>query len=412
MDRWFGFRLAACVGLLWALWVTAPAAAQDAGAPTEQLELRPAAVLGVMRPSAGADGSLQEVLTRSIAVKLTRRGLRAITDPATALVSSGSEGSESLFSLARQVEADYVLEGTYSNTRDEIEIQVVWYDALTRQAAVSVSERGRLGLNVDSLLAQALSAVFAQVDGELARYSTAAVTEVLGSGGGFTEQRSEDGSAAATVSLGGLPVPSGGGSGLPAPAAPAPEQASPRLRPDLAPGEILEPDRPTGGEERGRRKHVEVAASGAAFIATGEASEYFKIGYGSAVYVDLLLTAGQGSFGLGLYAAVNYFEAIGVATSAQSLLVPMGADLRYTMDEGLPLGLFVHVSGGPAMLVLASDYWGQLTKLVPYALAGLGMNLRFAPAMGTALDLSYSVYFEGSLLIMAFSPSLSLYFRF
>jgi len=387
MNRWFGFRLAASLGLLLSLCAAGPAAAQDTEAQTEA---RPAAVLGLVRPGAGADGELQEVLTSSIAVKLNRRGLRAITDPFATFDASTAAGSETLFTLARRVEADYVLEGVYSNSREEIEIQLVWYNATTRQAAVTVSERGKLGLSMDRLLSAALSEIFAQVDEELARYSPATATP---------------------ASLQGLPA-TGGRAGLPAPPAPRPDRMPAQVRPDLGPGETLDPDAPTLGQRKLRRKYVELSTAGTAFIATGQASEYFKIGYGSAMHLDLLFPAGPGSFGLGLYAGVNYFEAEGVATSARSMLIPMGVDVRYSLVDLLPLGLFVHASGGPAMLLLRSEYWGELTKLVPYVLAGLGMNVRFAPFMGTALDLSYSVYFEGSLLIMAVSPSVSLYFRF
>jgi hypothetical protein len=157
---------------------------------------------------------------------------------------------------------------------------------------------------------------------------------------------------------------------------------------------------------------VELCTGGSAFIATGQASEYFKIGYGSAVYLDMLIPGGPGRFGLGLYAGVNYFAADGLASSAQSLLVPLGVDLRYTLDDDTPVGLFVHLSAGPAVLVVRSDYWGELAKLVPYTLGGLGINVPIAPFIGTTVDLSYGAYFEGSLVIMAFSPSISLYFRF
>jgi hypothetical protein len=366
-----------------------PAVAQDAVA--EDVVARPAAVLGLMRPSEGADGALQEVLTSSIAVKLARWGLQAITEPITAFESQTASESETLFALAQRFEADYVLEGVYSNSRDEIEIQLVWYNASTQQVAASVSERGRLGLNMDRLLSEAMAEIFAEVGKELPRFEGAVGEPVL---------------------LRTPPVTAGGSSGFSAPSPLPPGRTDPDVRPDVRPGEPLEPDTPEISLGKPRRKHVELSTAGSAFIATGEVSEYFKIGYGSALYLDLLIPTGAGSLALGLYAGVNYFQAAGVATSAQSFLIPLGADIRYTLDKDLPFGLFVHLGGGPAMLILRSDFWGDLSELVPYAMAGLGATLPFAPFMGTALDLSYSVYFEGSLLIMAFSPSVSLYFRF
>ena len=400
MNRWVGFRVSAGLALLVFLCAAGAAAAQDGstGLPSED-ELRPAAVLGLVRPRNGADDGLQEVLTSSIAVKLARRGLQAITEP-SAVSASAEIGSETLFTLARRVEADYVLEGVYSSSRDEIEIQLVWYNATTRQAAVTVSERGHLGLNMDRLLSDALGEIFAQVDGELARYSRAPAYGIPGSA--ILESSQGEQASGVPVSLPGRPIPT----------VPDPRPGSAPLRPDLEPGESLDPGQPPVAQGKPRRKHVELSTAGSAFIATGAASEYFKLGYGSSLHFDLLFPAGPGSIGAGLYAAVNYFEATGVATSAQSLLIPVGVDIRYTLIDVLPLGLFVHASGGPAMLLLRSDYWGEMDKVVPYALAGLGMNVRLGPSLGTALDLSYSVYFEGSLVIMAFSPSVSLYFRF
>jgi hypothetical protein len=405
MNRWFGLAFPAALALLSCLLTVRPVEAQETPGQTEpqpeprtalQTEPRPAAVLGLIRPGDDGDAELRNVLTSSIAIKLARLGLQPIIEPASALGASAA-GSETLFTLARRVEADYVLEGVYNNSSDEIEIQLVWYNANTRQAAVSVSERGKLGLNMDRLLSEALTQIFAQVEGELAGFSRTAVTGVLGPDPPGAPQ-------AAPASLHGLPTTAGGPG--------RPNYTDPRVRPDPEPGRIVEPGESPGGEGKPRRKHLELSTAGTAFIATGEASEYFKIGYGSAVHLDLLFPAGAGTLGIGLYTGVNYFAATGVATSAQSLLIPMGVDVRYTTIDLVPFGLFVHAGGGPAMLVLSSDYWGGLTKLVPYALAGLGMNVRISPSMGTALDLSYGVYFEGSLLIMAFSPSVSLYFRF
>jgi hypothetical protein len=350
MNRPYALVLAAALGALSCLAV-APADAQVTPPPP--------AVLGLIRPGDGAD--------------VARLGLQPITEPVTGIRALPAEDPAPLFTLARSVQADYVLAGVYSNTSDEIEIQLIWYNVTTQEAAAVTSERGRLGLSTDRVLSRALADILSSVGGDLVRSGAPVQLEGLGP-------------AVETVSLQGLPTRSG------------------NPRPSL-------PREPTAPGERARRKHAELSTSGSAFVATGQAADYFRIGYGSALHFDLLFGRGAGRLGLGLYAAVNYFQATGVATAADTMLIPLGADLRYSLDEGLPVGLFVYASGGAAMLVVRSEYWGNLSKPVPYALGGMGVNLPFAPFMGTALDVSYSVYFEGSMVIMAFSPSVSLYFR-
>jgi hypothetical protein len=387
MNRRNVLELAVGLTVLLLLAAVPGGAQETAGTPT--------AVLGLMRPAEGADGALREVLTSSIAVKLARWGLQPITEPAEAIGTASETDPATLFTLARSVQADYVLAGVYNNTRDEIEIRLVWYNVTTQQAAAVTSERGRLGLATDRVLSQALADIFSEVGGDLP-----------GSRGlGRIEAPSP---TAETVALHTLP---GAANGVrPSPRQPA-APSDPSLRPEVRPGEPAAADNPAVSGGRVRRKHVELSTAGSAFVATGRAADYFKIGYGSSMTFDLLFPGGGGNFGLGLYAGVNYFQAEGVATSADAMLIPLGVDLRYGLDEGLPLGLIVHISGGAAMLMLRSDFWGNMTKPVPYALGGLGVNLPFGRSVGTALDVSYSAYFEGSVVIMAFSPSVSLYFR-
>jgi hypothetical protein len=387
MNRPYALVLAAALGALSCLAV-APADAQVTPPPP--------AVLGLIRPGDGADGALSEVLTSSIAVKLARLGLQPITEPATGIRALPEEDPAPLFTLARSVQADYVLAGVYSNTSDEIEIQLIWYNVTTQEAAAVTSERGRLGLSTDRVLSRALADILSSVGGDLVRSGAPLQLEGLGP-------------AVETVSLQGLPTRSGN----PRPSLPREPSGpgNPAVRPNVRPGEPAGRENPTAPGERARRKHAELSTSGSAFVATGQAADYFRIGYGSALHFDLLFGRGAGRLGLGLYAAVNYFQATGVATAADTMLIPLGADLRYSLDEGLPVGLFVYASGGAAMLVVRSEYWGNLSKPVPYALGGMGVNLPLAPFIGTALDVSYSVYFEGSMVIMAFSPSVSLYFR-
>ncbi len=54
-----------------------------------------------------------------------------------------------------------------------------------------------------------------------------------------------------------------------------------------------------------------------------------------------------------------------------------------------------------------------MTKLVPYLLAGMRMDLPFAPVIGLAVEADWVAFFESaSLPLMAFAPEVALYVRF
>ena len=250
---------------------------------------------------------------------------------------------------------------------------------------------------MDRPLGDALERLLAQVEPELARYERAAAPPVPAA--------AQPAGTQVTLATAGTQNPAPGA--LPAASAP-PGSAPPAVR---TPGPPTDPQTPAIIDAAARRRFASVSVGATAFVATGKASDYFKLGYGSSVHLGLAIPAGPGSFGVGLHSGVTYFQADGAATSVEGFLVPLGAEVRYTLDQGLPIGVFVRLCGGPALLGIRSDYWGDLSKVLPYALAGLGVTAPFGRRLGASLDLSYGAYFEGSLLIMAFSPSLSLYVR-
>ena len=115
----------------------------------------------------------------------------------------------------------------------------------------------------------------------------------------------------------------------------------------------------------------------------GGASTYASLGILATFAADFRFPLGPGVFGAGLLSGLCALDASGAAASAQVLIVPIGADVRYSMNEGGFPGIVIHVSGGPAMMNVTADYAGSLTKLVPYLLAGMSLELPFASFIRT-----------------------------
>ena len=148
----------------------------------------------------------------------------------------------------------------------------------------------------------------------------------------------------------------------------------------------------------------------APLFSTGEASRYFDISYGGEFFADLVFTTPVGYIGVGLTGGAMFVRAEGLCLSADYIIVPFGLDLRFSSDPR-PLGMFAGISGGGAVMTANTEAFGRLTKIVPYAAARTGAVLALGPGLGLALGITYSAYFEGSIVLMGFSPSVNVYLR-
>ncbi|MBA7654183.1 hypothetical protein ES703_62059 [subsurface metagenome] len=275
-----------------------------------------------------------------------------------------------MLNLARGVEADFVITGEYSSKDNDIQIDFNWYDVSESRLSASVSKSSRLGLTLDMIIAEAIDDILVQAEDRLASFSTRLEVEGFE---GFVEQES--------VQL--------------------PENHS-------AAKQIIDKRKDTDARII---KHFEFSIGFSPFLVNAGASEYFKIGFMPSFYVSYRISMSIGQLGLGIYAGINRFLAEGVIASAECLLIPIGVDLRYGTYDGLPIGLFVRISGGPAILTINPNETGRLSKVIPYVLGGIGLNIPFTKTFGIAVDTSYAVFFEKQYPIMGFIPSLYLYMR-
>ncbi len=337
-----------------------------------------ALVLVIVRPSGMVENALfREVIADSIKFELERAGLQVIlssepteVSPVKGVDEAGDIDVNSMLNLARSVEADFVITGEYSSKDNDIQIDFNWYDVSESRLSVSVSKSSRLGLTLDMIIAEAIDDILIQAKDRLANFSTRPKEKTFE---GSVQQESEQ---------------------LPENQAAAKQTIDKQIDADAR---II--------------KRFEFSIGFSPFLVNAGASEYFKIGFMPSFYVSYRINMPIGWLGLGIYAGINSFLAEGVLASSECLLIPLGVDLRYATGEGTSIGLFVRISGGPAILTINPNETGRLSKVIPYVLGGIGLNIPFTRSFGIAVDTSYTIFFEKQHPIMGFTPSVYLYMR-
>ena len=338
----------------------------------EGKEARPAAVLVITHSMKREEGrSFRQVISNTVIWELERSGLLVIRESdlkggsGAENIFEGAEIEErSLFDLAGRVEADFVLTSEYLSEGKEIFIKFSWFDMEEERKSASASKLGKADLTLDEVIGEAVSEILAAVKERLAGFYL-----------------------------------------------PGPEEPVSAIRDETRNGGREKAGVPG---ERGLRggKHFELSTGFAPFLVTGAVSKYFKVGYMASLYGNFRIDLAAGQLGIGWFTGINIFRAEGVVAAADNLLIPIGPDFRYVIGSGLPLGLFVHVSGGPAIFIVDSTLKGGLVSVMPYVMGGIGFSLPFTDHIGIAADMSYTVFFEKSTTIMGFTPAGYLYLRF
>jgi hypothetical protein len=159
-------------------------------------------------------------------------------------------------------------------------------------------------------------------------------------------------------------------------------------------------------------KRFEVSAGLSPFIATGDVSEYFKLGLMPVLYGGYRIPLQNGIITIGLMAGINIFQAEGLIASSENLLIPVGPDIRYTFSPGGTVDLYARLAGGPALFIVNVEGTDQFTKILPFAAVGIGFSLPIGETFGFAVDASYAVYFDTAGLLMGFTPAGYLFVRF
>jgi hypothetical protein len=371
--------------------------------------------------------TLRLIVTEVMRYGLEREGLKVSIAESVSPTGAVKDDSD-LLRNAVEKQASVALSCRYSSNGTEVDLTVKWYDAQNGALVASTRKKGNVDLQFDIVILQTLEALLAQV-GNTVKELTAVKSEAAGEqtlppaeasnlaqptsaltvtpGAAGAEAAAPGGAAVEAIPPGGAtagtavqPVQPGGSSTAPegSPVATqlpeTPQQPGTGTREPVITGPALY-----------------MSAGFSPFFSLGAAADYFTLGYRAPVIAGFLFSTPVGGFGIGLYANLNYFLAQGIVETSQSFLAPFGPDLRYELDMGPLFSLHIHLSGGPALLILSTPSRGILGKVLPFGMGGIGMEIHIFPGLGIGLGADFEVFFETSYPIMGVSPSLTMSVR-
>lgn len=323
-----------------------------------QEQSNPAAVLVLSRAlDVEAERTFQAVVAISLRLALERRGLRVVLQDVPMSDQALSADPLALFASGAGKEADYLLLSQYASAGQDLEVRLAWHGRGSGSPAAQLTRRGRKDLALDHMILNAVE--------ELLRTANPSLVSSI-------PRPAEQPATAQPVA------------GEPVTAQSASQQ-------------------PT---VHARRKRFDIGLGVAPFVATGQASEYFKLGIVPVLNAVFLFRGEAGRLGLGVYTGANLFSAAGSMETESVALVPTGLLLRYEIGrEGTPLIVF-GVSAGPAILSMKKQTEAALTGLTFYGRATLGIRLPIGRVFGIGAEAGYDFYWEQPYPITGFCPAL------
>jgi hypothetical protein len=331
---------------------------------------RPARVVVAVVPGTDADPAYQAVLRDALIVNLTRNRMSA----------SAADAPDGTRAAARENKADYLILGTWSNTSETLDLVVeLWLQDGDVPLATGKAT-GRIGLTLDSVAGEALARILPAMQ---ARFPADAGS--IGDGTGRTTT-TPSGSVEVT---GGT---AGGSTGTMTVVGPSNAGAGTQESPQ-------------------RWRRVELSFGGAPLVNTGDVAEYAKIGASVAIDIDFRFPVGSGALAPGLAIGGSWFRASGIGV-ADILVIPVGPDLHWTIAAGTDPGVSLHVAAGPAGIVAITSWANTVWKISPFVGGGIDVDIGLTPALGLRVEAVYLLVFEGSMVLQAFTPRISLRTRF
>jgi hypothetical protein len=335
----------------------------------------------------------QSIIAQSIRWNLERKNLGVIEKDASSYGTDGVSDPFQLLDTTDRSKADFVLLTEYANRGQELEIRMVWYDPQSGEQLQEVTRRGRKDLVLDKMIREVVSELLTAVEPviadlpmrELPAEQALFQPVTAGTGaGGASSTNTVNGHAPQTL--------------------PSQDGAPPRPAPPAEGGGTAGGAAET--EEPRRSKHFDIALGFAPFIATGTASEYFKLGIMPVVNLSYLFQGDVSRFGLGIYGGVNTFTAAGNLSTAQTYLIPAGVSLRYEIGgERYPAVVF-GIASGPALMLMTKEVTGEaLMGLTFFGRGTLGVRLPIGGTFAVLIEAGYDVFWEEPQPIMGFSPA-------
>lgn len=377
-------RMHTVVILTWFLFLLLPTAADLRAQESAAKSAKRGLILVLSCPlDEEAEKIFQGIIARSVRWNLERKNLGVIEKSVSFYEAYGKPSPLALLDSSDKERADFVLLTEYANRGPDLEIRMSWYDLKTGEQTGEVTRLGRKDLMLDKMIRELLGELLAMVEESIALLpprETAPETAPFESVDTGSESQSETSGFAARADR--QPSPPSGGTTQP--------EEFPEVK---------------------RQRHFEIGLGCAPFIATGVASEYFKLGILPSLILNYLFQGERSCLALGIYAGVNYFHASGELASADIYLIPMGLSLRYEIGgERFPSAM-LGLSSGPALLLMDSSSSGVLLGPTFYGRGSVGIRLPIGNTFGVTLEAGYDLYWEKPHPIMGFSPAVVATFR-
>ncbi len=391
----------------------------------EEQPARKSLVIVIARAGGGPpDPRLQAVIADAVQFEVQRAGFQVLAEEELRrkyFPEGLPEFSRTVLlqELSRRTPADFLVEAVFTSEEQGVRLDCYLSDLYHRELLRQVTRSREVDLLFDQMVIESIAELTPVMKERLA---TLPPPEERGREGGTL------GIGQGAAAAGEQAPPSPPPAAAPAPAEQEPPQVAqaptvpPVVQPDTPqapPPRPATPARPTPSPPAPPREpaatlrapqppRLSLGVGFAPFLVTGEARGYFEMGYLSSLYAAWFPSIMGRHLGIGLYAGANLFRAEGQLTPTDNLLSPFGPDLRLVLGSGRRLSLFAHVSGGPAIVTVGLGSGSVLSKTIPYALGGAGLQLRLLRHLGLAADVSYLVFFEEFMPIMGVTPSLYL----
>ena len=298
-----------------------------------------------------------ELISGFVRVELEEAGLRTLSARQAATAGRAPPALEELLQSAAAAGADLLALSLFSISEEQIRIDFAWYDVAARTPIAATSCSQAMDLSFDRIIQEGVASLLLAARPWLARL----------------------------------------------PSRPQLASASP-----VTPGEPV----PAGTALRGIRQapgRWELGVGTGPFLTVGRASDYFKLGILPFLSGSYRLGRPESPWKVGLFGAACWFRASGAGDQGSAVLAPLGPELRFTSGGERPPAVFLRLSGGPAVFNLKPENQASKTKLVPYLLGGMGIQLPLGTRAALALEPAFLVFFEPQAPIMGFAPSGSIY---
>ncbi|PKL23765.1 MAG: hypothetical protein CVV47_13210 [Spirochaetae bacterium HGW-Spirochaetae-3] len=156
-----------------------------------------------------------------------------------------------------------------------------------------------------------------------------------------------------------------------------------------------------------KTRRVEALAYGGGLYFVGDFSSYARFGAGASLDAGILYLQPSWSLSAGPRATTTRAFLNEGVEGGDIYLSTLGLDLQLGVGAAQSQRLSFCASGGAAFITVAGDS-GLMTKTVPYGDAGLQAGFPLGKDFFLGGDLRFVAIFEGSVVIMAVAPTVSL----